>query len=458
MKREGEKETVIIGAGITGLTTAFYLNRAGRDFLVLEKKERVGGVIQTIRENGFTYETGPNTGVIGQPEAASLFEDIGKEAELEIADPRVKKRYILKEGQWQALPSGLFQAAGTPLFTLKDKFRILAEPFRNKGRNPEETLEQMVLRRMGRSYLDYAVDPFILGVYAGDPATLVPRYALPKLYRLEQRYGSFIGGALKKRFEKKTEEDKKTTRDIFSFKGGLQSLVDALYRQSGSDNFRLGVREVKLDRQEGGYRISFAGPDGHQEYCHAGNVVVTSGINELPGLLPFVAPGRMKQLTHMRYAKVIEVALGFKRWEGMKPDGFGGLIPFKEKRDILGILFISSFLPGRAPLKGALFTIFIGGLRRPDLFERSDDEIVTIIRREFKDLMGVEKFSPDLLKIFRYEWAIPQYEQSSGRRFELIKEIEREMPGLKLRGNFTGGIGLADRIRQGKQTASALIH
>lgn len=450
-------DTVIIGAGITGLTAAFYLKRAGREILVLEEQERAGGVIRTIREDGFLYETGPNTGVLGQPEAALLFGDLGGAAEAEIARPNVKKRYILKEGRWEPVPAGPGAAIRTPLFTTRDKFRILGEPFRPRGKDPDETLEQMVLRRMGRSYLEYAVDPFILGVYAGDPATLVPRYALPKLYRLEQEYGSFIGGAIKKKFRKKSELEKKATREVFSVKGGLQALVDALYGQIGADRFRLGCRETRVKRGEKGFTVRFSYPDGKTGTVDAERVLITTGSHSLPGLLPGIGPDEMGKLTSLQYARVIEVALGFKRWEGMEPDGFGGLIPFREQRDLLGILFPSAFLEGRAPGGGALFTLFIGGVRRPELFERDDEAIREIVAREFTGLMGIRRFQPDLFRIFRYPYAIPQYEITSGDRLRTVEKIETEQPGLLLRGNFQGGIGLADRIRQGRMAADQVI-
>ena len=457
MDRENHTDTIIIGAGITGLTAAFYLNRMKRDFRVLEEKDRVGGVIQTIHENGFLYETGPNTGVLGQPEAALLFEDLGRDAEPEIADEAVKKRYILKNGNWEQLPSGLFPAIKTPLFSLKDKIRILGELFRARGSDPEESLEKLVLRRMGRSYLEYAVDPFILGVYAGDPGELIPRYALPRLYNLEQRYGSFIGGAVRKKFENKSELDRKATREVFSFKGGLQTLVDTLYEKAGPERFRLNLNGISIQNEGKAYKITCRSKGNKQGEYHANNVIITAGAHKLSRLMTFVETDKIRILSDMRYAKVIEIAIGFKKWEGRKLDGFGGLIPFKEGRDLLGILFLSAFLSGRSPDGGALFTIFMGGIRRPDLFEKPDQEILAIVGKEFTDLMGVDNFQPELLKIFRHKWAIPQYERSSGDRFRMISEIENEHQGIFLRGNFTGGIGLADRIRQGRKAAEEII-
>ncbi|HER08496.1 MAG TPA: protoporphyrinogen oxidase [Bacteroides sp.] len=455
---EGRKDCVIIGAGITGLTSAYYLNKAGKNFLVLEEKDRVGGVIRTIREDGFLFETGPNTGVLGQPEAAMLFEDLEGAVELEVASSSVKKRYILKGGQWHALPSGLGEAIQTPLFTLKDKFRILAEPFRSRGTDPEETLKNLVIRRMGKSYLEYAVDPFILGVYAGDPGQLIPKYALPKLYNLEQQYGSFIGGAVKKKLKKKNTHEEKATREIFSCKGGLQSLVDSLYEKSGPENYILSTRGTTVHGQGKGFMVEFTTDKGVAEKCLTDQVIVTTGSEKLSRLLPDIDHETMARLTDIRYARVIEAAVGFRHWKGMNPDGFGGLIPFKEERDLLGILFPSAFLEGRAPEGAALFTVFVGGIRRPELFELNDQGLSDLIGREFTDLMGIDRFDPDLFRTFRYQWAIPQYEKSSGSRFDAVRQVEARYPGLFLRGNFQGGIGLADRIRQGRLAAENTIN
>jgi oxygen-dependent protoporphyrinogen oxidase len=182
-------------------------------------------------------------------------------------------------------------------------------------------------------------------------------------------------------------------------------------------------------------------------------IIVTTGSESLDPLLPDIDPEIMDPLTDLRYARVIEVAVGFRKWNGISPDGFGGLIPFKEKRDLLGVLFPSAFLEGRAPEGGALFTLFIGGVRRPQLFELNDQEIYELVAKEFTELMGIDRFEPDLFRIFRYPLAIPQYEITSGARFKAISHVESQFPGLFLRGNFQGGIGLADRIRQGRLAA-----
>jgi protoporphyrinogen/coproporphyrinogen III oxidase len=452
-------QTLIIGAGLTGLSTAHFLKKSGVPFLVLERHARPGGVIQTIEENGFTCELGPNTGVIGSSEIVDVFEDLKGLCELETANENAQKRYILRDGRWEPLPAGFMAGIKTPLFTLKDKLRLLAEPFRPRGTNPDETLAELVKRRMGQSFLDYAVDPFITGVYAGDPEKLIPRYALPKLYNLEQNYGSFIGGAIKKQFGKKSPEDKKITRKVFSAKGGLDNLVQALYTFSGKENFVFNAGDIKVIPSEetpGSYIVSYT-VQGESHQLTVKNVLFTGGSFNLPGLLPFIGKQDMATITNLEYARVIEVSLGFRRWKGMQLDGFGGLIPSKEKRDILGVLFMSTLFAGRAPEGGALLTVFMGGTRNKPVTTWDDKQIRDVVSREIMDLMGLDEFNPDLFKITRYDHAIPQYDLFSGNRFAAIQKLEKQHPGLVLGGNMRDGIGMADRVKQGKMLAEQLI-
>jgi oxygen-dependent protoporphyrinogen oxidase len=451
------KEVIIIGTGITGLATAHHLKKKGIDFLMLDQAEKTGGVIHTVSEKGFIYEEGPNSGVIGNVEVLRLFDDLKGECEMEEASALNKKRYVLKSGRWAALPNGLLAAIGTPLFTLGDKFRVLGEPFRSAGTNPHETLAQLVKRRLGKSFLDYAVDPFIIGVYAGDPNRLIPKYALPKLYNLEQKYGSFVKGTLKKAKEPKTEEEKKVSRGVFSVKGGFTNLISALEKKINFENILLGISNLSVVPFEGHFKVSFTNKNGEQIELETKKVISTIGAYALEKVMPFIAKESISKVTALHYTRVIEAAIGFNKWDGFKLDAFGGLIPFKENRDILGALFMSSLFENRAPEGGALLSVFMGGVRRPDIYLKSDDEIKEILSREICDLMKLKKFNPELLKIIRHEWAIPQYESDSGERFETVEALEKKYPGLIIGGNLRSGIGMADRLMQARTLADAAL-
>lgn len=446
-------ETLIVGAGLTGLTTAFNLKEKGKDFLVLENKKSVGGVIKTHTKKGFTYESGPNSGMVGNVEVVKLFKKLEGKIEIEKANPAVKKRYILKNNKWKALPSGIISAVTTPLFSLLDKFRILGEPFRSKGNNPNETLAELVKRRMGDSFLNYAIDPFILGVYAGDPNKLVPKYALPKLYNLEHDYGSFIGGAFKKSKEEKSDLEKKVTKDIFMVKGGLSKLADSLYSASGEDNYILNIEIISIKKKDHGFETTYT--LGNEEHIILSkNLITTFGGDSLKTLLRDLTSSNFPEISNVEYAPVVQVALGFDKWKGMNLDAFGGLIPFLENRKILGAIFISALNDSRAPKEGALFSVFLGGVRNPELIKKSDDDIFDIVKTEFLELMGMPSFIPDLFEIFRYQKAIPQYYANTKQRLDSFDELESQNPGLIIGGNTNDGIGMADRIQQAAKLAN----
>jgi oxygen-dependent protoporphyrinogen oxidase len=447
-----KKEVAIIGAGITGLVTAFYLKKAGIPFRIFEKTNHIGGVIETGRQDGFVFEKGPNSGVLANRETVEFFEDLGSACPPEIADKAAAKRLIWKGNRWYPLPSGIWGGITTPLFTLKDKIRLLGEPFRKKGTNPNETLAELVVRRMGQSFLDYAIDPFILGIYAGDPAYIVPKYALPKLYQLEQDYGSFIGGAIKKRRERKSPEEKKVTRDIFSTEGGLQRLTETLTDIIGPENIEKGCENLFVIQNGNRYTVHVKGKE--PVFTH---VVSTVASTALPQLFPFVEARRWAPVTRLTYAKVTEVAVGFKKWDGMPLHAFGGLIPFREQRNILGILFMSTLFKNRAPRGGALLTTFTGGTRRPELAELSEEKLYTLIIKELKETLNLKNPKPDLFVSSTHRQAIAQYGADSEERFKAIAAIELENPGLYLGGSIRDGIGMADRIKQAHFMAEDII-
>jgi len=443
------QKVAVIGAGLTGLTTAYYLRKRGVDVTIFEKADQAGGVIQTCRKDGFVYENGPSTGVLGTPEAAELIDELSELCKLEIADEDAKYRWIWKDGRWVALPSGLIDGIMTPLFSFGDKLRLLGEPFRKPGTNPNESLAALVLRRMGKSFLKYAVDPFILGIYSGDPEKLVTKYALPKLYNLEHNYGSFIGGSIKKGKEPKSERDKKATREVFSMQGGLSNLIDALVQNIGSDRLVLNARHIQVKQAKSGYSLSY----DDQEEMPFDQVVSTVGAWALPEIFPFLPANEIAAITELPYAKVVQVSVGFRKWEGMELKAFGGLVPFCENRRILGALFLSSFLKDRAPQGGALISTFLGGVRKPDMVNLADEEIKTIVEEELAEMLGLAKWNPDLFVINRYQHAIPQYGIESEAKLKAVVNVEEQFPGLYLAGNLRDGIGMADRIKQGHETA-----
>ena len=451
-----KKDVVVIGAGLTGLTLAYYLKKEGKNVLVIEKSARIGGVIETITEDEFTYECGPSTGVLGSIEIIELFHELASKCKLQIANQDAKKRLIWKKNRWHALPSGLMSAIGTPLFSWYDKFRILGEPFRPKGGSPDESVADMVVRRLGKSFLHYAVDPFISGVYAGDPEKLITRHALPKLYNLENSYGGFVKGTIA--IHKGVKPDKpyshkhKVTREVFSVQGGLKNLIQALATEIGEENIITSCQQAQIKPVASGFTTQFSTLNSELITINSTNVVSTIGGFALRELIPFATDEQLFHLSDTTYAPVIQVAVGYKNWLGIKLDAFGGLISSKANRQILGVLFPSAIFAQRAPENGAMLSVFVGGMRKPELILLSDEEIKKLVLSELEITMKTNA-EPDLIRIFRYQHAIAQYDIKSEDRKNTISAIESAYPGLVLAGSIRDGIGMSDRVKQAKSIA-----
>jgi oxygen-dependent protoporphyrinogen oxidase len=189
----------------------------------------------------------------------------------------------------------------------------------------------MVLRRLGKSFLEYAVDPFVSGIYAGDPARLIPRFALPKLYALEQNYGSFIRGAIAKSREPKTETMKKATKEVFSVRGGLKNLVAALTGAIGRENILTSCRDTVVTPGSGSYSVTFTDRSGQSQQLTAPVVISTIGAYGLPDVFPFIPADLMRKVSILNYAAIVQVAVGYHSWQGKKLDAFGGLVRHGKK-------------------------------------------------------------------------------------------------------------------------------
>lgn len=454
-------DIVVIGAGLTGLTTAYTLARKGREVTVLERMDKAGGQIQTHAENGFVFESGPNTGVVSVPEVAELMRDLqetsGGKCQLEIAPASSKRRLIWKGSKFRALPSGLFSAITTPLFTTADKFRILGEPWRKKGTNPDESVGSLARRRLGKSFVNYAVDPFLSGVYAGNPDALVTRFALPKLYNLEHNYGSFVRGAIAKAREPKTDRDRLATKKVFSAVGGLGKITEAMANYLGN-RIMLGLKDINVMPDGDGWRISFCDAEENKQQITCNKVVTTCGAYSLPELLPFVDDETMSKLNNLNYSPIVEVSVGVKDTKGKKFQAFGGLVPSRENKKVLGILFPSACFGGRAPEGGALFSYFIGGMKHAEMLDYSDEQITALVEEYFHTMLKFPTSAkPDFIRIFRHKKAIPQYEITSGERFEAIEKVQNQYKGLTIAGNLRDGIGMAHRIKQATDVANKIL-
>ncbi len=449
-------DAVIIGGGLTGLSLATYLKKLGRSVVVLERDVRLGGQIRTHQRDGFIYEAGPNSGIISREEVYDLMNLFSNKEDLfQIANSEAKKRFILKGERFHEMPSGAKSAFCTSLFSWSDKFRILGEPFRAKGKDLNESLKDLVIRRLGRSYYDYAVDPFIGGIYAGDPSKLVTRFALPKLYNLEAKHGSFIRGAIAKMAEQPKEGYVKPSKEIFSTKGGLSTLIEGL-------SSLLDENEVILEAD-----IKSIAYHGANSWCtqvktpreeliiESSKLISTVPTYNLDNLFPFLDKSFFDAVHQLVYAPVIQIALAYKQAPNINFHGFGGLMPSCEEQDILGILNLSATFSERTPKGGLLLSAFMGGLRKPELLDYSDEDICTILFSRLERFLGLKQ-APDITEVFRYEKAIPQYGAYMEDVLREVSRIEKAYKGLILAGNLRDGIGIPDRIKQAVRIAKNL--
>ena len=445
------KSVAIIGAGITGLTAAFYLKRKGIPVTVYEAGGRTGGVIQSIRRDGFLAECGPNTLLETSPKIAQLVGDAGLASRRLDSDPQAGARYVVRYRRPIAMPSSQLGIFTSELLSAKAKFALLREPFvprRRDGR--EESIAEFVMRRLNREFLDQMIDALVAGIYAGDPHKLSVRHAFPRLAELEARYGSLIKGQIfGARERKRRGEIAKDRAPKFSFDEGLQVLTDTLAAQLGN-KVKLNTPVTKLTQTEGGWRVSTAsGEREHGAVIYCGTAHKLAELNVTIGGAALTSTVNLSPFSEIRYPPVASVVLGFRREDVAHPcQGYGMLIPKIEGFKILGTIFSSSLFPNRAPAGHLTLTSYVGGERQPDLASRPADELVALTCEDLRVLLGV-KGRPVFEHTMLYPKAIPQYNVGYGRYRELMNVIENQAAGLFLAGHYREGVSLGDSIVSG---------
>ena len=445
------KSVAIIGAGITGLTAAFYLKRQGVPVAVYEGSGRVGGVIQSIRQDGFLAEFGPNTILETSPKIAQLVRDAGLESRKLATDPTAEARFVVRYGRPIEMPGSPLGFFTTPLFTAKAKLAVLREPFIKPRRDGvEESIGQFVVRRFNQEFLDHAIDALVAGIYAGDPHKLSLPHAFPKLKALEDNYGSMIKGQIfGARDRKKSGEVAKDRAAKFSFDEGLQVLPDALAAQLG-DSLKLNTPVTKLTQTASGWRVTTA--NGEAEFS---TVIYCGTAHRLAELVIEVAQQRRPTtaFSEISYPPVGAVVLGFKREDVVHPSqGFGMLIPKIEGFKILGTIFSSALFPNRAPAGHITLTSYIGGARYPELASLPQEKLVEVVLADLRKLLGV-RGQPTFVHTAFWPQAIPQYNVGYGKYRDLLNDLEVKSPNLFFAGHYRDGVSLGDSIVSGVNIA-----
>ncbi|MCX7723066.1 MAG: protoporphyrinogen oxidase [Verrucomicrobiae bacterium] len=439
------KSVGIIGAGITGLTTAFCLQKRGVPVTVYEASGRVGGAIRSVYQDGYLADFGPTTILETTRKIAGLFTDAGLDGRKLYSSEAAKNRYIVCNGRPVAVPDTPVKFFLSPLFSLKTKLRLLIEPFIPPRRDEhEESVAEFVLRRLGREFLERAIDPLVSGIYAGDPYKLSVPQAFPRLHALEQRYGSLIKGQILGAKERKQRDEiPKMLAPKVSFDFGLSVLTETLAAKLG-DAVQLNSAVKAIAREGDTWHVEFIRNGTRVRAEHS--AIVFAGTAYALAELELRAPERidLSQFAKINYPPVASVVLGFRREDVEHPlDGYGVLVPRIEGLKILGTLFSSSLYPNRAPDGHVTLTTYLGGARAPELALRPEHELVEITLHDLARVLGV-KGRPTFQQCMVYPKAIPQYELGYGVFRAKLTEIETSAPGLFFAGHYRDGISVGD--------------
>ena len=453
--RPVDADVIVVGAGISGLASAWGIQQQGGRVLVLEAGSRPGGCIATTRERGCLLESGPNSALETTPLINRLLEALDIAGARIAANPDARNRYVLREGRLRAVPLSPFAFLTTALFSTGAKLGLLREPFVARGAaDAEETVAAFVRRRLGGEFLDYAVNPFVGGVYAGDPETLSVSAALPRLHRLEQEHGSLIRGQLLgARARARDPEQSKHSAAIFAFRDGMQTLTDAIARRL--PQLELGTRVVGVTAGDRCYVINADSTGARREF-RARAVLLAVPAYAAAGLVASIAPRAATALAEIPYPPVAVAHSAYRRSAIAHPlDGFGILVPERERRQILGTIFSSSLFEHRAPRDLALLTTFLGGMRQPELAQLGEEAIARIAEADNAALLGIAGRA-EFVKVTRWARAIPQYTLGHSVRIAQLDAAERMFPGLFFCANYRGGVAIGDCIKSAHRTANAM--
>ncbi len=451
------KKFAVLGAGISGLSTAYWLKKNNFDFVVLEKENYVGGSMQTIRKDGFQIDFGPNSGLETTPIIRQIVDDIGFANEMVYASDSANKRYILRNDTLHALPTSPPAFLSTKLFSTKAKLRLFAEPFIGKSADGYyQSMSDFVRRRLGQEFLDYAIDPFVSGVFAGDPNKLSVKSAFPKLYRLEEVYGGLIKGMIKGAKERKqrAEQSKQNAR-MFSFINGMQSFAISI-ADTMKENILLNAVAQKVEKQNEKWEINYS-QNGELKELVVDYIISTIPVYAAEKLFTPIDKEFQSHANEIYYPPVMVLYLGYKKSQVETPlDGFGYLIPSKEKKNYLGAIWSSAIFPNRCDDDKAAFTLFVGGARSPHLFEMGNEKLVEIVIKEFHETMKIIG-DPILIEYKHWQKAIPQYNIGYIEHENYFDKFERENKGIILSGNYRGGISVGDCIKNSEINYNKII-
>jgi protoporphyrinogen/coproporphyrinogen III oxidase len=493
----------VIGGGISGLAALEHLTRVEPSLQVtlLEAAPRLGGHIRSERQDGFLMEAGPDVILAAKPAAIELARRVGLGDRLQGTNPAAKGSYIMSgsrlrrmpDGMTGLVPSRMAPFVTTPLISPLGKLRVGLEYFIPPRRNAEdESIEQFVVRRLGREMYERLVEPLLSGISAGDGARLSMRAMFPQLMEYEAKYGGLVRGMLAVKSEQRQQTQRRqeqreqgqrndegreaakgatanssaTRFGFLSFPEGLQELVSAVEREVRRRDpagtriaIRNGARVERIERVQeatgtaAGYRVLLA----NGESVAADAVIMATAGYVSAAALRGVDEQLAALLREIEYASTVTISVAYPAAAVPRTlDATGYVSPRALKRDVLACTWVSSKFLGRAPQGHALFRLFLGGAGRGSFAERSDADLLEVVRREMREIMGITA-DPELVQINRFDRAMPQYNVGHLERVARIQAQAARNPGLALAGAASGGVGIPDCVRSGERAAATVL-
>ena len=454
-------QALIVGAGISGLTTAFALRKAGIDARIVDGASRPGGLIQSVRRDGYLVECGPQS-FSGNASLTSICRD------LEILDRRIladskAPRFVLINGALEKVPLGPgllvspLMGGGTRTALFRDVFG------RSEAPDSDESVASFIRRKFSPTLLDRLVGPFVSGIYAGDPEKLSLRAAFPILYEAEQTSGSVLRGLLKVMKARKAKRGPlpREKPTLQTFREGNDTLVRALAEKLGAylslEAEVISIRPLDPGREPKTprFRVGLHTPSG-TEFLETERLVLAVPTDRAGKLLAPLGRAFESQLRTVDYSGVAVVSLGYRKEDVGHPlDGFGFLVPRSSGLTVLGTVWNSSLFPGRAPGHHVLLTSFVGGATNPDATKQPADQLVALVHREIKPLMQLRE-GPVFSNVSVWPRALPQYNLGHTARMAAINNCRADFPGLYLTGNYMNGPAIGDCVEQALKVADEI--
>jgi oxygen-dependent protoporphyrinogen oxidase len=435
----------IVGGGISGLTTAFYIKQSQPDATITlyEKEPELGGKMMTHEVEGFLFEEGSNGFLSNKPDTLDLVHTSGADDLLLRSSDDARVRFIFKESL-ELLPESPKAFLSTPLLSFWGKLRVAGEffvpPRQEKG---DETLQSFGYRRVGKEMTDTFLDPMVAGVFASAPDKISVKAAFPAVVKLEEEYGGLFKGMMQKK-----KKDAGPGGVLMSFQGGVSAFVNAL-ADTMDITIHTGTAVERIASDESGYTLTADGQDATYD-----RVVLSTPAYASADLLRELDSELSAQLDDIEYSPISVVGLGYEHLDH-DLQGFGLLTTASANKDILGVLWDSSIFSDRAPEGKKALRIMIGGQRNPDLALQSNDELIAMAIKGVEETMGITD-TPTVTYAKRWERGIPNYRLGHLERMETLFDTLKKHPGLYLSSNAYFGVGLNDCVANSKKVAEAI--